>query len=319
MSSRCRAIVCCGLLAGIGLPAWAPTWLSARLGGMGDADWWRQAAFGTTGLRLLALLGAAFVSLCIVLGALARLSSYRGRQIGSLSHQLQTDATGMGDAGTAMIEFALLFPVALLLFLVVIQTAFMYTANFYVNLAAFRAARAAIVWAEHDRVPPSPDSMYTLILGPEGIERIEAAAKWTCVGISGTSSADGNTGAAGAHDAAWTAFIGRTHGWAGEKLRRRYEYAQSHTRVRVRTMPRPDPGLSEWNAAHRDFYRHREPITVEVAHDFELSVPYAKWVLGSDTNEGSGAYHYVELQAACTLVNEGQPEVGMPPRDRRPL
>ncbi|MCK6484706.1 MAG: pilus assembly protein [Phycisphaerae bacterium] len=328
-----------GLSAAIVLAWSAPGWLVAWLGGGATGDWWRQAAFGATGLRILALLVGSIAGWWLVMALLlslaahssggqargtvrsdrlkvpGRLSAPSSQVVHSRPSTVNPAALGVvrDQRGTAIIEFALLFPVALLLFLVIIQTALLYVGNFHVNHAAFRAARAAIVWADVDDL--GGDLTHTLRIGAEAERRIANAAAFTCVGISGTSSGGATGGSAAAHDRAWQAFLGFSPRWSGDKFQRRVAYAAEHTRVTVTTMPRPDPTLSEFNALHQDFYLHREPITAHVAHDFELLIPYAKYVLGDTDNRGDGSgYRFIELRASYTLVHEGQPELqpGLP-------
>ena len=51
-----------------------------------------------------------------------------------------------------MVEFAIVFPVVFLLFLVIVQTALLMTARQVVHYAAFSAARSAIVGDEDNEV-----------------------------------------------------------------------------------------------------------------------------------------------------------------------
>jgi hypothetical protein len=59
---------------------------------------------------------------------------------------------GPGEDGQAMVEFAIVFPVVFLLFLVIVQTALLMTARQIVHYAAFNAARSAIVGDEDNEV-----------------------------------------------------------------------------------------------------------------------------------------------------------------------
>lgn len=336
-TTRLRATAWLATIVFVALAAAAPIWLVNLFTDYGRASWWRQAAFGVVGLRLLALLVGcveAWWIVIAVMGSIAnrrvvaadastiRLSPLRGSQTRAnrdrglappatdcrpfaATKRVAGGASRANDEGTVIIEFALLFPIALLLFLVILQTALLYVGNFYVNFAAFRAARAAIVYAGIDAQPET--ATHTLVLGPEAMRRMTNAAVFTCAGISGTSTGGGSgAGISVAQADVWRQFIGRPLGWMGGRIARRFDYAAAHTRVRAITMPRPDPDLSIWNAQHADFYRYREPITVEVTHDFELAVPYAKAVLGGIAG-GAGDYRYTELRAGYTLVNEGQP------------
>jgi hypothetical protein len=56
------------------------------------------------------------------------------------------------EDGQAMVEFAIVFPVVFLLFLVIVQTALLMTARQVVHYAAFSAARSAIVGDEDNEV-----------------------------------------------------------------------------------------------------------------------------------------------------------------------
>jgi len=110
------------LLAGA---AWA---LSAR-----GSGWWAQALrsgyFVRCGLGLM----ACAVALHVVALAIAGL----GRRRRVLA----------GQDGLAVVEFVLLFPVALAIVLVMIQTAMMMAGNMLVHYSAFAAARSAMVIA----------------------------------------------------------------------------------------------------------------------------------------------------------------------------
>jgi len=270
------------------LLAWAPQWLIAALGGQGGS-YWMRAAFGPFGLRCLAGLSGG-VLLLSLLGAWMYYLRGGGRR---------RAAEVVGAAGgTAIIEFCMLFPIALLLFLVVVQIALMYNANFYVNYAAFCAARSARVWAEYGS---TSDEQYTLIPGPHTQERAEKAAAWACVGISGWKPVRAS-GRPEAQLAVWQAFLDpRQPRWLNERLMRQFTYAREHTRVTILTEPRPD------QAGWESFYNDREPIYARVAHDFHLRVPYAQRFLGDP--HGSGSFRYVVLNATSATVNEAQAEL----------
>src|SRR5437660_3377487 len=114
--------LCCA--AGALLCAIAPSSLVNILTGSGGASaWWRHAAFGAAGLRILGLQLGCILTWWWTMVAAARLCR------DSVSHRAFRTSHLRDQRGTAIIEFALLFPVATLLFLVIIQSSFLYTAN----------------------------------------------------------------------------------------------------------------------------------------------------------------------------------------------
>ena len=270
----CRCIVAAALAGVIITLAIAPSWLTSGPSAGSASSWLRQAVFGTTGLRLLSCFLAAGSLLWLTVSAMAHLARGAGRA------GLRPWSIAGCTRGTAIIEFALLFPVAMTLFLLTLQTAFMYVGNFYVNLAAFRAARVAIVWASTE--PELADARYTRVIGPETQARALQAAVQTCAPIAGTSVGMGERSAQaeGLAEAMVLMSGSPTLAKCFPRLARQFDYACGHTRVRLLAMPRPEPSVSAWNAEHQFFYRRREPITVEVTHDFELVVPLARWLIG---------------------------------------
>ena len=87
-----------------------------------------------------------------------------------------------GDAGTAAIEFVLVFPIALTIVLVMIQSMLLVTQNIVVHYSAYIAARAAIVqvprkvsYIEPRNVVAEPDSS-------EKMAHILKAAIWAVTG-----------------------------------------------------------------------------------------------------------------------------------------
>lgn len=74
----------------------------------------------------------------------------------------------------------------------------------------------------------------------------------------------------------------------------RYYYAYRNTYVRL---------------ANTGALRGGTTITVEVRHDFKLSVPFAAVIFSSGKKEGIG--HYVTLTASASMLNEGYAEQDM--------
>ena len=68
--------------------------------------------------------------------------------------------------GQAVVEYAIAFPVLLLLTLAVVQLAHIFVAKHVVSLASFHAARAALVDEDYER---AADMTCSLIAGPGGV------------------------------------------------------------------------------------------------------------------------------------------------------
>ncbi len=100
--------------------------------------WWWQVVFGRTGLQVAGVIVGSLLALWLAAG-LARLMAPVTRPRLPRIHADQS--------GTAMLEFVLLLPWALFIFLILIQAGLMYNANFHVGYGAFCAARSAMVWA----------------------------------------------------------------------------------------------------------------------------------------------------------------------------
>ncbi|MCP4714761.1 MAG: hypothetical protein GY868_06550 [Deltaproteobacteria bacterium] len=75
------------------------------------------------------------------------------------------------EDGQAMVEFAIVFPVLFLLFLMLIQTALLLTARQVVHYASFCAARSAIVW-----IPAEGNDT--------ALKKAQQAAEIACIPIS---------------------------------------------------------------------------------------------------------------------------------------
>jgi len=230
------------------------------------------------------------------------------------------------EAGTATIEFTLVFPVLLVLALLLAQTAAAMAAGSYVHYAAFAAARTAIVQVPREDVPGEPALHLDTTVDGLKREAIWTSAAFTCVPVSGRiapPAAVGENYAAGVAD--MYASAGQSApGWTST-LAERVTYALANTGVRI-LVPTPE---SVENGDVFDFeaapdwvvYAPKDPVTVMVEHRYRLSVPYIA-VLFADGSlpEGDGEGLYRTLRAQATLSLEGV-DPNLPPTptlDRQP-
>lgn len=273
-----------GVLAGAGVGAWlwAPPYLREALH---DSRLILAVAVALSCLALLALLGRAML-----------LASAHARK-----------AQRTGQEGQAILEFALVMPILLMIVLVMIQVSLLMGGLVNLHYSAYCAARAGVV-----AVPLQTDSEPQNQMGDfqadawvpnsdEKIQRVFAAAVWALIPYSCGSEdiAPASDGAALEGD---LGRIFRDYGadepsWVSNYLGRKLAYARAHTRVSVEA-PQP-PGSP--------LYRSGEDIHVAVNHDLYLGVPYANRVFSAMTGGKSlGNGHYaVEMTVESRLSNEG--------------
>jgi hypothetical protein len=221
--------------------------------------------------------------------------------------------------GTATIEFALLFPIALLIMLAMAQVTLLMGGLIFVNYSAQAAVRSAVVKipADHSYWGEPPNVIAT---DPTSAKyaAIHRSAVFAVVPVSGRLGT-GAVPAQAYREALEHYFLahGRTPPrWtqtlAGDRLR----YAHANTFVTlVRTSMTPG-GQAEFSDLDEDqlhWFGPREAVTVRVEHRMALSVPYVRALFADgwhDPQTGTGAYSWIS--ARSTLVNHGIPEV-LPP------
>lgn len=212
-----------------------------------------------------------------------------------------------GQEGQAILEFALVMPILLMIVLVMIQVSLMMGGLVTLHYSAYCAARAGVV-----AVPLQTDSevqnqlasYHAEVWAPnsdEKIQRIFTAAVWALIPYS-CGSADIAQAPDGADLEADLGKIFRDYGatepsWVNNYLGRKLGYAREHTRVSVEA---PQPLGSS-------LYRSGEDIHVAVNHDLYLGVPYANRVFSAVTGGLSlGSGHYaVAITVESRLSNEG--------------
>jgi len=264
-----------------------------------ESAWWPSAAFGAWSIRRLGIIAAGAVVGTAVLAAGARAGGRRVQRLAALH---------ASDSGTAMLEFTLVLPIALMIFLVVLQTSLLYEARFHVSLAAFRGARSAMVWT-----PIHYIESYPPVVPPPVVARAQAAAVWTCIPISGVyPSAPVAGDQASLSEQTWREYASHELPWLGERFIAQYRYARARTRVNVYYDTPVDPRAAETpEEQYRRFWQHREPINVTVVHDFQLRVPYAARIL-AEKRAAPGLY-VAELSATHQLLNDYHRELpGIP-------
>jgi len=290
----------CALVAIIA--AW---WWASR-----GSTWWaaaiRSAVFVRCGLILLAC-----TAMLIVLGrAMARLGRRPRRPI------------GRDQAGVAVLEFVLLFPIAMAIILVMVQSAMLMAGNLLVHYGAFCAARSAVVWIPADLrgwgEPPN------VVESPEAsmkLRHIRQAAVLGVLPAGATSprfggSADGvmvRRALTGLQDR-----YGRTPpGWLDGPLGAKYGYVSNadHTWVELsaptyRVNDSRDDALDGrvdqqyYDGTGIRPYGPGEPITVTLHHRLHLPVPYANRLFGEPL-DGCPGHYATEIVVNYTLMNQG--------------
>jgi hypothetical protein len=203
--------------------------------------------------------------------------------------------------GTAAIEFVLLFPIALCVALVMMQSMLLVTGNIVVHYAGYAAARAAIVhvperdvYEEPRNVVADPDYsgkwLRIRLAAVEALKGVSAGARgdW---GPVPDDAGDGQAMEEG-YDRFYALYDRPTPRWVRTMLANKWDYALAHTEV---TLIEPAVG---------GVYGDHEDLTVTVRHQLYLSVPYAKRLFGRELYGGSGHYA-AEATATYTLTNQG--------------
>jgi hypothetical protein len=218
--------------------------------------------------------------------------------------------------GTAVLEFALLFPVAMAIVLLMVQTSMMMTANLYVHYAAYAAARSAVVLVPLDEPLPDGHVCYAYYydydsnsrvcqqvaecernrLNAWKESRIRQAAVLALVPAAGSPQQMTISGDSQGLQSGLAALFGR-YGeippvWLGEKLALKYEYANRYTDVEI-----DDPVL--------DAFASREDVTVTVTHRCFIGIPFVRAAFGGEPLPGMPGQYASEVKATYTLINQG--------------
>ena len=295
-SGRPRALArpLCWAVVGLALTA------VAAVGVLAGGGWYVANASGG-GWMAAALKSRLFITCAIVLAAsalgLAALSGVLWRA-GAAGRRRRD-----GQSGVAILEFALVLPIALMLSLLMAQSTMLMGGNLCVHYSAYCAARSAIVQVPADYGPVEPRNIVGTPDASAKLRRIKLAAMYAVTPVSCRSVAYRPGGDARILADGLREFFEQYNedapGWADhEDLARMVSYAEEHTAV---SLASPADGRQ---------YGPHEDLRVSVKHTFYLSVPYANWLFthldpdGVELGFGPGEYGMV-MRASCRLTNEG--------------
>ena len=285
---RVGACIALAALVSVWLWRWAsaeqPSWLASAM---------RSRLFVTH--TIIAAAGA--VLLAIICGMFIR----AGRAV----RRVRSAGANGGQDGVAMLEFALVLPVALMLVLMMAQSALLMVGNLCVHYAAFCAARSAIVYVPMGVWSRSGEDRNIIYAGSPSsykLRSIKDAAVWAVLPVSASSRllpegygvelVDGI-------DSLLYQYNEDTPHWVRALLGRKLYYANKYTEV---WLDPPENG--------RD-YAAAETLNVHVRHVLYMPIPYANRIYAAiDSGDGVeldfGPDEYgMTIHASCVLTNEG--------------
>jgi hypothetical protein len=274
------------------------------------------APFYTWDAVLYAALGA------LALFAVARLIAVLARTARSVASILRRGRPALGEAGQAMTEFAISFPVVLITTLILVQLALMYQAKNVVTYAAFAAARAAIVWIPAEAEGEGKHEIN--IDGGDKIDKIHQAAAMACVPIAPRASVvlDGMPFIGDVISqifGAMSSMLG-SFGPAGQYVENGLQrYAMSTFQTEVTLYKATVDGMEEQSGTASWDWPTDADLGVEVRHRYYLPIPVVNRFIGDPWSLMSlppffsidlpGRYTFI--RAVAVLPLEG--ETGNPP------
>lgn len=263
----------------------------------------RAALLGGGRAWLTGLLDSRLFLLCLAMAGLcAVLLAGLGLLLWRVGRPGRAIRRARAESGGVMVEFAMVFPIMLMLVLIMIQVQQLMAGHICVNYAAYCGARCAIVTIPRGFGELEPWNVVGDETSSLKRRRVKLAAIWALLPLScGRSEIAG--GDPGELSDGLQRFFGLADrdppGWVGPVLGRRFKYADDRTNVQIEP---PADGLK---------YKSDEDITVRVRHVFYLSVPYAAALFKKLTGDdgvtlpfGAGEYGTV-MRSSCTLTNEG--------------
>jgi hypothetical protein len=275
-------------------------------------SWWASALGSNTTILCAALAAVVLVLLIFLLCAWVGVHR-RDKPHDQVRRQ----------AGTATIEFALVFPIILMLALLLSQVTLLMVGNFFVHYAAFAATRSAITYIPADATSAGggkPNVIIPSIKYPK-FAKIHEAAVYALVPVSGRlQEADIPTDdfVSGLRD--YFSYYGRPQPpWIDSLAADRLRYADTNTDITLMRTHINDKTVVTFSAISKTAkLGPRDPVTVRVEHRLNLAVPYVRALFADgeyETADGWGAYRLVKAQ--YTLTNEGiDPE--LPPEPTLP-
>lgn len=207
------------------------------------------------------------------------------------------------QGGVAMLEFAMVLPIGLILALLMVQSSLLMVGNLCVNYSAYCAARCAIVTVPLDLSDSEPHNVVAFGGSSGKIERIRQATVWAVMPVSCSAPEivpeDAGDLQQGLDDL-FGVYGLETPSWVGRQLRHKLGYADRHTSIDL------EP------PANGDVYGDNEDLTVTAVHTFYLAVPYASWLFAIMDSKNAvdlgfvGADEYgLVIRATSVLTNEG--------------
>ncbi len=283
----------CLLVGGI---SW---WVYAR-----GASWWSCALRSHVGITCGIVAAICALALQSTLLAMYRLCP-------SPLKSIRRDVRGM-----AVLEFALLFPIALAVVMIMIQTALLMAGNLVVHYAAFCAARSAIVtvpmnWSDQGepRNVIMPNGLKLEFIRRAAVQAVAPA----CAGCPDDSGARQQ----GSWQKKLTAFFAAGGDKQPSWLNRRsmdvmMAYADKHTQVSIAPSSQMAPADGDdgrldnkIDSSSSQRYGPTEDLVVTVHHDLILSIPYANRIFGKRLT-GNEDYIATQIAATYTLGNQGK-------------
>ena len=230
------------------------------------------------------------------------------------------------EAGTATIEFALVFPILLVFILLLVQVTLLMVGNLYVHYAAFAATRAAIVQIPRNTTDEPTNVIWPRNPGMEKYRAIRRAAIFALVPVSGRSSGDadsvGDVSPPAYVDALREHFAqgqGEQPAWVDSLIEEKVRYAATNTTIELLVYDEDAQPPDFKPLSYFYTFGPRDPVTVRVGHRFDLAVPYVRFFFADgryQSDDGQGAYTIIEAQT--TLTNQGvDPAMPEPPSIRR--
>ncbi len=209
------------------------------------------------------------------------------------------------EGGVAMLEFAMVFPIGLMLSLLMVQSSLLMVGNHCVNYAAYCAARSAIVMVPLDLSNNEPHNVVAFGGASGKTERIRQAAVWAVMPVSCSApeiTPLAVTDLENGLDDLFDSYGVATPLWVRSQLRYRLGYADEHTSIEL------DP------PANGDIFGDNEDLRVTVVHTFYMAVPYASSLFAAMDSQnavelgfGAGEYGLI-IRSAEVLVNHGVPD-----------
>jgi len=228
------------------------------------------------------------------------------------------------EDGTAILEFALVMPIMLMLALLMVQSSLLMGGYLCVNYAAFCSARSAVVYVPANLSGQYDDGRFAEDLeGPNNVnvseptrsikmDHIRSAGVWAVMPVS-----DGDYRETAPRTDVLVEGLDeffRDNGqnsprWVSQYVGRKLAYAEEYTDVRLTDDNGEDLADKAGSNGHYRYQEH-EDIHVTVKHNLYLSVPYAGWLLweldgaAAEGDLGEGRYA-LPVTISSTLTNEG--------------